>query len=224
MSLIRNIKIRKMNIEFEVILIPMLTSCEYIILFWYVFNLALKQEVRIMKRFFIAATVLAVMVSGGLVLAQQQGAGQGQGYGPQGQGWFCPWGGQNGPQGQGMGPGMMRGQGMKQGQQGMMRGGQQGMMHGQGMHRGQQGMHQGWGRGQYGPQGGQQQQPAQPLQADQARQLAENYVAGNPNLKVGEVTDNDAQGTFVATIVTQDGSLVEKVLIDKETGWMKRQY
>ena len=216
-----------------------------------------------MKRFLIAATVLAVMVSGGLVLAQQQGAGQGQAYGPQGQGWFCPWCGQNSAQGQGMGPGMMRGQqGMMHGQQGMMRGqgmkpcqkgmmrgqgmhrgqgmmrggqqgmmhgqgmmrGQQGMMHGQGMHRGQQGMQQGWGRGQYGPQGGQQQQTAQPLQADQARQLAENYVAENPNLKVGEVNDNDEQGAFVATIVTQDGSLVEKVLIDKETGWMKRQY
>jgi hypothetical protein len=194
-----------------------------------------------MKRFFIAAMVLAVMVSGGLVLAQQQGSGQGQGSGFQGQGWFCPWCGQNGPQGQGMGPGMMRGQ------QGMMHGqammhGQQGMMRGQGMHRGQgmmrggqqgmmqncpynqQGMQQGWGRGQYGPQGGQQQQPAQPLQADQARQLAENYVAGNPNLKVGEVTENDEQGAFAATIVTQDGSLVEKVLIDKQTGWMKRQY
>jgi hypothetical protein len=195
-----------------------------------------------MKRFFIAATVLAVMVSGGLVLAQQQGAGQGQGFGPQGQGWFCPWCGQNGPEGQGMGPGMMRGQqGMMHGQgmhrgQGMMHGGQQGMMHRQGMMYGgqqgmrqgcpynQQGMQRGWGRGQYGPQGGQQQQPAQPLQADQARQLAENYVAGNPNLKVGEVTDNDEQGAFVATIVTQDGSLVEKLLIDKQTGWMKRQY
>ncbi|WP_027371026.1 hypothetical protein [Desulfovermiculus halophilus] len=168
-----------------------------------------------MKRFLIAATVLAVMVSGGLVLAQQQGAGQGQGYSPQGQGWFCPWCGQNGPQGQGMGPGMMQGQGR-------MRGGQQGMN--QGCPYNQQGMQRGWARGQYGPQTGQQQQPAQPLQADQARQLAENYVAGNPNLKVGEVTENDEQGAFVATIVTQDGSLVEKVLIDKETGWMKRQY
>lgn len=116
---------------------------------------------------------------------------------------------------------MMHGQGMQRGQ-GMMRGGQQGMMHGP--WQGQQGMQQGWGRGQYGPQGGQQQQPAEPLQADQAKQLAENYVAGNPNLKVGEVTDNEEQGAFAATIVTQDGSLVEKLLIDKETGWMKRQY
>ncbi len=115
-----------------------------------------------MKRFFIAATVLAVMVSGGLLLAQQQGAGQGQGYyGSQEQGWFCPWCGQNGPQGQDMGPGMMRGQqGMMHGQgmhrgHGMMRG--QGMMYGgqQGMNQGcpynQQGMQRGWGRGQYGP-------------------------------------------------------------------------
>ena len=42
--------------------------------------------------------------------------------------------------------------------------------------------------------------------------------------KVGEINDNDEQGAFVDTIVTQDGSLVEKVLIDKQTGWMKRQY
>jgi hypothetical protein len=198
-----------------------------------------------MKRLFIAASVLAFVIAGGVVLAQQQGSGPDQRYGPQGQGWFCPWCGQTGAQGQGMGPGMMgqgyRGQGMMHRGQGMMHG-QQDMMRGQGMHRGQgmmyggqqgmnqgcpyyqQGMQQGWGRGQYGPQGGQQQQPAQPLQADQARQLAENYVAGNPNLKVGEVTENDEQGAFAATIVTQDGSLVEKLLIDKETGWMKRQY
>jgi hypothetical protein len=178
-----------------------------------------------MKRLFIAASVLAFVIAGGVVLAQQQGSGPDQRYSPQGQGWFCPWCGQTGAQGQGMGPGMMgqgyRGQGMHRGQ-GMMYGGQQGMN--QGCPYYQQGMQQGWGRGQYGPQGGQQQQPAQPLQADQARQLAENYVAGNPNLKVGEVTENDEQGAFAATIVTQDGSLVEKLLIDKETGWMKRQY
>lgn len=173
------------------------------------------------RKLFIAAAALVLIVSGSVVLAQQQGYGQGPG--PQSQGWFCPWCGQSDTQGRGMGPGMMHGQ------QGMMRG--QGMMHGQGMQRGQgmmrggqQGMQQGWGRGQYGPQGGQQQQPAEPLQADQAKQLAENYVAGNPNLKVDEVTDKDEQGAFAATIVTQDGSLVEKLLIDKETGWMKRQY
>lgn len=193
-----------------------------------------------MKRLFIAATVLALVITGGVVLAQQQGSGQGQGYGPQGQGWFCPWCGQTGTQGQGMGPGMMgqgyRGQGMMHGQQGMMRG--QGM--GQGMHRGQgmmyggqqgmrqgcpynqQGMQQKWGRGQYGPQGGQQ-QPVTPMNAEQARQLAENYVAGNPNVKVGQI-EEQGQDTYKATIVTQDGSLVEKLLIDKKTGWMKREY
>ena len=205
-----------------------------------------------MKRLLIAVTVLAVLVSSGLVLAQQQGSGQGQSNNPQGQGWFCPWCGQSGPQGRGMGPGGMMeqsyGQGMGQKMmhgQGMMRGGQQGMMHGQGMgkgmHRGQgmmqggqqgmrqgcpynqQGMQHGWGRGQSGPRI-KQQQAAQPLQADQARQLAENYVAKNPNLQVGEVTDKEKEGVFSAIIETQDGSLVERLLIDKQTGWMKRQY
>ncbi|MBS3780217.1 MAG: hypothetical protein KGY41_07460 [Desulfovermiculus sp.] len=60
------------------------------------------------------------------------------------------------------------------------------------------------------------------MNAEQARQLAENYVAGNPNVKVGQIEEQ--QGTYTATIVTQDGSLVEKLLIDKESGWMKREY
>jgi len=55
------------------------------------------------------------------------------------------------------------------------------------------------------------------MNAEQARQLAENYVAGNPNLKVGQITEKGDHGAFAATIVTQDGSLVEKLLINKKT-------
>ncbi|MFO7803725.1 MAG: hypothetical protein R6V55_15695 [Desulfovermiculus sp.] len=152
------------------------------------------------KAFFTATVALVIMVSAGMVLAQQQGYGQG--YAPQqGQGWYCPW------SGQGMGPGMMhRGQGMMHGWQGQGMG--PGMMHGQ------------WGRGQYGPNAGQQQM--QPLDQNGARELAQNYAAGNPNLKIGEVTEQD--GSFEATIVTTDGSLVERLLIDKQTGWMKRAF
>ena len=140
------------------------------------------------RKLFIAAAALVLIVSGSVVLAQQQGYGQG------------------------MGPGMMhRGQGMMQGGQGMMHGGR-GM--GPGM------MGDQWGRGQYGPSGGQQQMD--PLSQSDAQSLAENYVAGNPNLKIGGVTEKDE--AYEARIETKDGSLVEKLLIDKQTGWMKRAY
>ena len=81
-------------------------------------------------------------------------------------------------------------------------------------------MHGQWSRGQYGPSTGPQQM--QPLDQSTARELVRNYAAGNPNLKVGQVTEQD--GTYEATIVTKDGSLVERLLIDKQTGWMKRAF
>lgn len=101
---------------------------------------------------------------------------------------------------QGINPGQSYGQGWHG------RGMGPGMMHGQ------------WGRGQYGPNAGPQQM--QPLDKSAARNLAQNYAAGNPNLKIGQVTEQD--GTYEATIVTPDGSLVERLLIDKQSGWMKR--
>ena len=184
-----------------------------------------------MKRMlFTAALALALLLYGGAALAQQQGGVQGQG--PQGQGWFCPWCGQQygqgqgtmprggqrmdpGYQGRGMGPGMMQGrQGRGMGP-GMMQGRQ-----GRGMGRGM--TQERWGRGQYGPNRQPQQQQMGPLQKDAARNLAQNYVAGNPNLNIGEMTEEE--DVFVATVVTQDGSLVEKLLMDKETGWMKKEY
>ncbi len=78
----------------------------------------------------------------------------------------------------------------------------------------------GWSQGRSGSYNGQ--QPTNPLQKDTARDLAENYAAGNPNLKVGEVTEQD--DVFAATIVTRDGSLVERLEIDKKSGWMRRDY
>ena len=194
-----------------------------------------------------------LIAGGNLALAQQQqqqpqdyGQRYGQDYGPQGQGWFCPWCGSGSGRGYGMGPGMMHGWGGRGMGPGMMqgwggRGMGPGMMHGwggrggygmgPGMMQGWSGrgmgpgmMHEGWGRGQYGgsygPYGQQQQMEA--LNESEARDLAENYVAGNPNLKIGKLTEKE--GTYMATIVTKDGSLVEKVMIDKETGWMKRAY
>ena len=186
-----------------------------------------------MKRTLFALTVVILLIAGsGPVQAQQQN----QGYGPEGQVLFCPWCGQG--QGYGQGPGMQGrgggqgygrdyGQGYRRGQ-GMMGGRGYGMgpgmmqdRRGRGYGRGQ-GMRGGqWGRGQSGPYGGQQQQ-MQPMNKNQARDLARNYAAGNPNLQVGEVREQD--DAYLATIVTRDGSLVEKILIDKNSGWMKRTY
>ena len=59
-----------------------------------------------------------------------------------------------------------------------------------------------------------------PLKEDGARTTVENYLQStrNPNLKLGKITE---QGdAFEAEIVTKDGSLVDKLLIDKSTGWM----
>lgn len=49
-----------------------------------------------------------------------------------------------------------------------------------------------WGRGQYGPSGGQQQM--EPLAQSKAKQLADDYVAENPNLKIGEGRQRKGRG------------------------------
>jgi hypothetical protein len=57
-----------------------------------------------------------------------------------------------------------------------------------------------------------------PLQEDVARVVVENYLQStrNSNLKLGKITE---QGdAFEAEIVTKDGSLVDKLLVDKSTG------
>jgi hypothetical protein len=59
-----------------------------------------------------------------------------------------------------------------------------------------------------------------PLQEDGARAVVENYLHStrNPNLKLGKITE---QGdAFEAEIVTNDGSLVDKLLVDKSNGWI----
>lgn len=44
----------------------------------------------------------------------------------------------------------------------------------------------------------------------------------NPNLKVGEIEEKEA--FFVVDILTQNGALVDKLAVDKETGMMRSQY
>ncbi|MCF8024386.1 MAG: hypothetical protein K9K82_02735 [Desulfobacteraceae bacterium] len=203
-----------------------------------------------MKRIFIFALALIFLVAGaGLVFAQMERRGdehmsrqqqfEQHQYPERGQGWFCPWCGdsagyERGPgmmygpgmmRGPGMmyGPGMMRGPGMMYGRGGMYgpympRGGGPGMMYGPGMMRGQ-GIPYGWGGA-----GPPEQQPryTEELSQEDAGRLMQRYVAPNPNLKVGEITEKDDE--YIGEVVTKDGSLVEKLVVDKETGLMKSTY
>jgi hypothetical protein len=43
---------------------------------------------------------------------------------------------------------------------------------------------------------------------------------GNENLKVGEVAEKD-EDTITAEIVTQDDSLVQRLEVNRHTGWMQ---
>lgn len=57
------------------------------------------------------------------------------------------------------------------------------------------------------------------LTADDVKKVLEGRLAwaGNKRLKVGEVTTKDDE-TYVATIVTKDNSLVQRLEIDRKTG------
>ncbi len=106
-----------------------------------------------------------------------------------------------------MGHGMMgSGHGMGPG---MMGGGMMGRGHG----------------GQYGPQSQPQyQQPRRPLEERDAKGILEDYLNStrNPNLKLGEI--KDVGNAFEAEILTKDNSLVDRILVDKNTGWMRSVY
>ncbi|MGD2125751.1 MAG: hypothetical protein PVG99_06695, partial [Desulfobacteraceae bacterium] len=160
------------------------------------------------------------------------GRGWGPGYGPPPEGeWnYCPYcGSYVGPErGYGMGPGMMgpgmmhHGRGMGPGMRGPGYGMGPGMM-GPGM------MHPGYGMGpgMRGPgsgYGSQYQQPPRPLEEKDAQAILEDYLKStrNPNLKVGKIEDKGP--VFEAEIVTKEGSLVDKLAVDKNTGWMRSIY
>ncbi len=113
------------------------------------------------------------------------------------------------PDSQGSGQGQMP----MMGHQGMMGQGHMPMM-GQGM-MGQMPMMGGYGYGQMQP-------LRRDLTADEVKHMMEHRVdwAGNPNLKVGKVTEKDAD-TIVSEIVTKDGSLVQEIEVDRHTGRMQ---
>ena len=86
----------------------------------------------------------------------------------------------------------------------------------------------GMGRGmmgwEYQGYGSQYQPLEKPLQKKDAAAMVENYVQSthNPNLKLGKIAEKDYY--FEAEIVTKDNSLVDKILVDKQTGWMRSIY
>lgn len=125
-----------------------------------------------------------------------------------------------------MGRGMMTpgttGQGMMG--SGMMGGGMKPGMGGQGMPgpgmRGQQGM-TGPGFGTV-PGLGEQVMPSKHLTADDVRHFLEHRLEmhGNKRLQVGEVQEAD-EDRIVADITTVDGSLVQRLEVDRHTGQMR---
>jgi hypothetical protein len=64
--------------------------------------------------------------------------------------------------------------------------------------------------------------PGQPLTADQAKAMVEQHISGNPNLKAGKITEKD--GAYEVDVVTKDGSLVDKIQVNKQTGWFRSAY
>ena len=114
----------------------------------------------------------------------------------------------HGPESQGSGLGQMPMMG-----QGMVGQGHMPMM-GQGM-TGQMPMMGGCGYGQMQP-------LRRDLTTDEVKHMMEHRVdwAGNPNLKVGKITEKDTD-TIITEIVTKDGSLVRKIEVDLHTGRMQ---
>jgi hypothetical protein len=64
--------------------------------------------------------------------------------------------------------------------------------------------------------------PGQALTADQAKAMVQQHIGGNPNLKAGKVTEKN--GAYEVDVVTKDGSLVDKIQVNKQTGWFRSTY
>ncbi|MBI4183001.1 MAG: hypothetical protein HY521_03250 [Proteobacteria bacterium] len=167
------------------------------------------------------------------------GPGAAPGYGPMGPGTMGMMGQGGGMMGPGaapgygpMGPGTMgmMGQGsgmMGPGMMGMM--GQGGGMMGPGMMGPGAGFGMGYGSGMgYGPGPGFGPCPGLQaadlkLSADDVRARLEQRLArdGNPRLKLGEIKEVD-KDAITAEIVTTDGSLVDRLKVDRHTGATRR--
>jgi hypothetical protein len=90
----------------------------------------------------------------------------------------------------------------------------------------QQGMQSGYGRQQGSDyrHGGMYRQQGEPVDQKQAQIILKDYVLStdNPNLKPGKI--NEKKNVFEAEILTKDGSLVDKIWIEKDTGWVNTRY
>jgi hypothetical protein len=164
-----------------------------------------------MKKIIVIACMVGVMAFFGTATISAQPAGPGTS--DPGYGYGC---GMGPGYGYGMGPGMMGGYGMGPGMMGP------GYGYGYGMGPGMMGPGYGW---QYGPgYGPQNEQPQKPLDKEQAKQQVENYLKStrNPNLKLGKIEEKG--NDYVVDIETKGGSLVDKLLVSKDTGWMRSAY
>ena len=101
-----------------------------------------------------------------------------------------------------------------------------GMGHGYHMGQGMMGprYHMGPGQG-MGPGYGMHQALPRDLTTDDVRHMLGHQLEwqGNPNLKLGKVEEKD-EDTIVAEIVANDGSLVDRLEVDRHTGRMRRSY
>jgi len=101
------------------------------------------------------------------------------------------------------------------------------MGHGYGYSRGSGmmgGMGGGMGPGMMGGYGRQPQSTGKSIDAKEAEAMMKDYLKStrNPNLKVGKI--KDAGKVFEAEILTKKGDLVDRVLIDKATGYVRSAY
>lgn len=84
---------------------------------------------------------------------------------------------------------------------------------------GYRGSMMGPGSGDYCGGGGPATSEQKPLTEKETESILRDYIGRNPNLKVGEIKD---KGTyFEGEIVTKDNSLVTRLSIDKNTGWVQ---
>jgi hypothetical protein len=58
-----------------------------------------------------------------------------------------------------------------------------------------------------------------PLTEKDTEAILRNYIGTNPNLKVGKIKDKGS--FFEGEIVTKDNSLVAKLGVDKDSGWVR---
>jgi len=73
----------------------------------------------------------------------------------------------------------------------------------------------------YGPRYG---EPQKPLEEKDVKAIVKDYIEStrNPNLKMGKI--KEMENFFEVEILTKDNSLVDKILVDKFTGWMRSAY